>query len=62
MSSIRKILYAFLASPGDLPDERKAVRDAIAEFNETLADEFGYHIELLRWEDTTAGSEGPKSS
>ena len=48
MSSIRKILHAFLASPGDLPDERKAVRDAIAEFNETLADEFGYQIELLR--------------
>lgn len=56
MSSIRKILHAFLASPGDLPDERKAVCDVIAEFNETLADEFGYHIELLRWEDTAAGS------
>ena len=60
MSSIRKILHAFLASPGDLPDERKAVRDVIAEFNETLADEFGYHIELLRWEDTAAGSGRPQ--
>ena len=60
MSSIRKILYAFLASPGDLPDERKAVRDAIAEFNETLADEFGYQIELLRWEDTAAGFGRPQ--
>ena len=60
MSSIRKILYAFLASPGDLPDEREAVRDVIAEFNETLADEFGYQIELLRWEDTAAGSGRPQ--
>lgn len=60
MSSIRKILYAFLASPGDLSDERKAVRDAIAEFNETLADEFGYQIELLRWEDTVAGFGRPQ--
>ena len=60
MSSIRKILYAFLASPSDLPDERKAVRDAIAEFNETLADEFGYQIELLRWEDTAAGFGRPQ--
>lgn len=60
MSSSRKILCAFLASPGDLPDERKAVRDVIAEFNETLADEFGYQIELLRWEDIVAGSGRPQ--
>lgn len=60
MPSTRKILYAFLASPGDLQDERKAVRDAVAEFNESWADEFGYQIELLGWEDTIAGSGRPQ--
>ena len=60
MPSTRKILYAFLASPGDLQDERKAVRDAVAEFNESWADEFGYQIELLGWEDTMAGSGRPQ--
>ena len=60
MPSTRKILYAFLASPGDLQDERKAVRNVIDEFNESLADVFGYQIELLGWEDTVAGFGRPQ--
>lgn len=60
MSSIRKILYAFLASPGDLPDERKAIRDVVDEFNESWADDLGYHVELLGWEDTVAGFGRPQ--
>ena len=60
MSSNRKILYAFLASPSDLPDERKAIRDVIAEFNESWAEALGYQVELLRWEDTAAGSGRPQ--
>ena len=60
MPSTRKILRAFLASPGDLQEERKAVRGAVAEFNETLADEFGYQIELVGWEDTVAGFGRPQ--
>ena len=54
MSSTRKILRTFLASPGDLQEERKAVRDVVDAFNVSLADEFGYQIELLGWEDTVA--------
>lgn len=60
MSSNRKILHAFLASPGDLQDERKAVRNVVDEFNESLADVFGYQIELLGWEDTVAGFGRPQ--
>ena len=47
MSSTRKILRAFLASPGDLQEERKAVDGVITEFNKSWADALGYQIELL---------------
>ena len=60
MLSTRKIIYAFLASPGDLQDERKAVRDVVTEFNESLADKFGCQIELLGGEDTAAGFGRPQ--
>ena len=54
MPSTRKILRTFLASPGDLQEEREAVRAVVDEFNVSLADEFGYQIELRGWEDTVA--------
>lgn len=60
MSSTRKILRAFLASPGDLQEERKAVRDVVEAFNESWADELGYQIELLGWEDTVASFGRPQ--
>ena len=60
MSDTRKILRAFLASPSDLPEERKAVRSAIDEINETLADEFGYQIELIGWEEIGPGFGRPQ--
>ena len=60
MPSTRKILRTFLASPGDLQDERKAIRDVVDEFNESWADNLGYQIELLGWEDTVAGFGRPQ--
>ena len=60
MSSTREILYTFLASPSDLQEERKAIRDVVTEFNECWAEHFGYHIELLGWEDTVAGFGRPQ--
>ena len=60
MPSTRKILRAFLASPGDLQDERRAIRDVIVEFNESWADELGYQVELLGWEETVAGYGRPQ--
>ena len=59
-TSTRKILRVFLASPGDLQEERKIVRDVVAEFNESWADELGYHLELDGWEDTVAGFGRPQ--
>ena len=60
MPSTRKILRAFLASPGDLQDERRAIRDVVVEFNESWADELGYQIELLGWEETVSGYGRPQ--
>ena len=60
MSSTRKILHAFLASPGDLQEERQAIRGVVAEFNELWADEMGYQVELLGWEETVAGYGRPQ--
>lgn len=42
-------IRVFLASPGDVPDEREAVRQAAAELNESLRPR-GFEIEILGWE------------
>jgi hypothetical protein len=42
-------IRVFLASPGDVPDEREAVRQATAELNESLRPH-GFEIEILGWE------------
>ena len=60
MPSTRKILRAFLASPGDLQEERQAIRGVVAEFNDSWADELGYQVELLGWEETVAGYGRPQ--
>ncbi|MFJ6025395.1 DUF4062 domain-containing protein [Brevundimonas sp. NPDC092305] len=42
----------FLASPGDLGDERQFARDCVAEWNSVNAERTGWLVELLGWEDT----------
>lgn len=60
MSSTRKIIRAFLASPGDLQEERETIREVVNEFNESWADELGYQVELIGWEETVAGFGRPQ--
>lgn len=60
MPSTRKIIRAFLASPGDLQEERQAIRDVVDEFNESWANELGYQVELIGWEETVAGFGRPQ--
>lgn len=60
MHNTRKIIRAFLASPGDLQDERNAIRDVVDEFNESWANELGYQVELIGWEETVAGYGRPQ--
>lgn len=52
MSSIRNIVKVFLASPGDLSEERRAAKGVVDEFNITWAEQLGYQVQLVGWEDT----------
>ncbi|MDI1282646.1 DUF4062 domain-containing protein [Brevundimonas sp.] len=54
VSSTRNIVKVFLASPGDLTDERKAAKGVVDEFNVTWADKLGYQVQLVGWEDTVS--------
>jgi len=50
----RNIIKVFLASPGDLVEERKAAKQIVDEENANHATEAGYQFELVGWEDTVA--------
>lgn len=59
--TIRKIVRVFLASPGDLEDERSLAKATVDEFNETVGKSLGYHVDLVGWEDTIGGYGRPQS-
>ena len=61
MAATRKIVYVFLASPGDLQEERQAIRAAANEFNANWAESLGYQVDLLGWEETVAGFGRPRA-
>jgi hypothetical protein len=61
MADIRKIVKVFLASPGDLQEERRAAKLVVDEFNKLWADKLGYHVELVGWEDTVSAYGRPQS-
>ncbi|MCZ7859760.1 DUF4062 domain-containing protein [Agrobacterium salinitolerans] len=51
---LRRIIKVFLASPGDLGDERRAAKAIVEEENKNHAFNAGYQIDLVGWEDTVA--------
>ena len=52
MANNRKVVQIFLASPGDLQDERQAAKAVVDAFNKRWADWLGIQVELVGWEDT----------
>jgi hypothetical protein len=54
MANSRKIIKVFIASPGDLQEERRAAKHVVDQFNKQWAEYFGTHIELVGWEDTVS--------
>jgi hypothetical protein len=51
----------FLASPGDLKDERLAAKSVVDDFNSLWADSLGYQVELIGWEDTVSSVGRPQA-
>ena len=57
----RKFLTVFLASPGDLQEERDIARSSVERINKILSRKVGWQIELLGWEDTLPGFSRPQT-
>ncbi len=62
MTESRKIVKIFLASPGDLQDERRAAKSVVDELNSNWAGYLGYHVELVGWEDTITAYGRPQDT
>jgi hypothetical protein len=50
LARIAKVLSVFLASPGDVAEERDIVEEVVQEFNITWGRKLGVLLELIRWE------------
>ena len=52
----------FIATPGDLMPERRALVDVVTEVNVIKAHPAGFHFEILGWENTLPGNGRPQSN
>lgn len=50
-----------IASPGDVPEEREAVKAACERLNQSLAPKLGVHLAIVMWEDQASGSGRPQA-
>jgi hypothetical protein len=49
----REVIRVFVASPGDVQSERKLIKEAVDALNGNVADENGFVLQLVRWEDNS---------
>ena len=56
----RKVFNIFLASLGDLAEERNIVSDVVNRINKIFSKTNNWYIELLGWEDTLPGASRPQ--
>lgn len=61
MKTLARIVRIFLASPGDLGEERRLIKETEDELNSVVASHLGFRIELKGWEDTISGVGRPQS-
>jgi hypothetical protein len=54
------LFRVFIASPGDLKEERKELWNVVEKINSIYAKETNWRIELLGWEDTLPGTGRPQ--
>jgi hypothetical protein len=50
VSRIVKHFRAFVASPGDVTEERECLKSVIQELNDSWSEELGIHLDLIGWE------------
>jgi hypothetical protein len=62
MAESRKVVKVFLASPGDLADERRLAKGVVDEINSLLGEMFGIYVELVGWEDTVTAFGRPQAT
>ncbi|MDN7137587.1 hypothetical protein J6J34_05095 [Pseudidiomarina sp. 1ASP75-14] len=60
MSDTVKNVSVFLASPGDLGEERRLANEAVDEINKQIAPHLGFNVVLKGWEDTLSGHGRPQ--
>lgn len=58
--STQHVLRVFIASPGDVVEERHAARQVVDNLNDVLHGHLGWHVQLLGWEDTLPGCGRPQ--
>lgn len=58
--AVKRVLRAFLASPGDLSSERDLIRAAVAEVNSSISPMLDWELELVGWEETPPGYGRPQ--
>jgi hypothetical protein len=56
----QKIFNIFLASPGDLIEERRIAKRCVDQLNKRIGLALGWRVELLGWEDTLPGYARPQ--
>ncbi|MDH5831525.1 DUF4062 domain-containing protein [Luteimonas sp. M1R5S18] len=54
MVGAKRLIRIFLASPGDLAEERKLARSVVEEVNSLVGDVYECRVELVGWEDTVS--------
>ena len=54
-----RVIKVFVASPGDVVEERKAVEPVVGEINRTLGDQLGCRLEVVMWETDAYAAASP---
>lgn len=61
MSSNLRVLQVFIASPSDLRDERRAIKEMADSLNNVFTKTVGLQVQLLGWEDRLPGYGRPQA-
>lgn len=61
LSTTRRILNVFLASPSDVAEERAIAEEVVSDLNKTIGRSLAWDVDLHKWEDTSPGFGRPQA-